>query len=136
MKSANILLVEDDQLDVIDIKRSLEKANIVCRLFLARNGEEAVTFLQSCDSRVQPLPDFLLIDINMPKMNGLELLEAIRQNANWKHLKCFIITTSDAKVDRLRAASLNVSGYIIKPLKLTNPATMDGFNLMIDLMNF
>jgi CheY-like chemotaxis protein len=136
MRLINILLVEDDQLDVIDISRSLDKLNIQYQLHTARNGEEAVDFLiERSATGPLPLPDFLLIDINMPKMNGLELLETIRKTKEWKHLKCFIITTSDERLDRKKAEELKVSGYIIKPLKLSSPSSMDSFNLMIDLLN-
>jgi CheY-like chemotaxis protein len=69
-------------------------------------------------------------------MNGLEFLAAIRKMEEWKDLKCFIITTSDEKIDRMAAKDLGISGYIVKPLKLNNPSSMDAFNLMIDLMNF
>ena len=131
MNPINILLVEDDEVDVMDVKRSLEKLNIIHNLTLARNGEEAVEILSK-----KPLPDIALIDINMSKMNGLELLEIIRKNPAWKQLKCFMLTTSDHKTDRQTAKDLEVSGYIIKPLKLTSPTTMDSFNLMIDLLNF
>ena len=132
----NILLVEDDQLDVIDIRRSLDKLNIHYQLHTARNGEEAIDFLIGrSQNSPMPLPDFVLIDVNMPKMNGLELLESIRSTDVWQHLKCFIVTTSDEKVDRKKAESLRISGYIIKPLKLSSPASMDSFNLMIDLLN-
>lgn len=132
MNPINILLVEDDEVDVMDITRSLDRSKIVHKLVLARNGEEAVDIL----TNNKPLPDIVLIDINMPKMNGLELLDTIRNTAAWKHLKCFVLTTSDHKSDRQTAKNLDVSGYIIKPLKLTSPSTMDSFNLMIDLMNF
>jgi CheY-like chemotaxis protein len=136
VKAINILLVEDDQLDVIDIKRSLDKLSIQYQLHTARNGEEAIDFLIGrSEDGPMPLPDFVLIDINMPKMNGLELLEQIRNTDVWKQLKCFIITTSDEKVDRTRAEVLHISGYIIKPLKLSSPSSMDAFNLMIDLLN-
>lgn len=131
MNPINILLVEDDEVDVMDVKRSLEKLKIIHNLTLARNGEEAVEILTK-----KPLPDIALIDINMSKMNGLELLEIIRKNPAWKPLKCFMLTTSDHKTDRETAKGLEVSGYIIKPLKLTSPTTMDSFNLMIDLLNF
>src|ERR1700754_5295253 len=114
MNPINILLVEDDEVDVMDVKRSLEKLNIIHNLTLARNGEEAVQILSK-----KPLPDSALIDINMSKMNGLELLEIIRKNPAWKQLKCFMLTTSDHKTDRQTAKDLEVSGYIIKPLKLT-----------------
>ena len=126
-------MVEDDEVDVMDISRSLQKANIIHNLTVAHNGEEAMEVLKK---GALQLPDITLIDINMPKMNGLELLETIRHNKDWKHLKCFIITTSDHKADRIAAKNLEVSGYIIKPLKLNSPSTMDAFNLMIDLLNF
>lgn len=136
MNPIHILLVEDDEVDVMDISRSLEKAKIVHNLSVARNGEEALELLSKANSENSQFPDIVLIDINMPKMNGIELLESIRSNLAWKHLKCFIITTSDHKADRLASKDLQVSGYIIKPLKLNSPSTMDAFNLMIDLLNF
>ena len=137
MKTISILLVEDDQLDVIDIRRSFDKLNILYQLHHVKNGEEAIGFLQNKEEYgLKALPDFVLIDINMPKMNGLELLEVIRNTEEWRQLKCFIITTSGEKVDRKNAEKLNVSGYIIKPLKLNSPSSMDAFNLMIDLLNF
>jgi len=67
-------------------------------------------------------------------VDGLELLSELRGNEKWKNLKCFIITTSDEKIDRQTAGELGVSGYIIKPLKVSSPSK-DAFNLMIDLMN-
>jgi CheY-like chemotaxis protein len=135
MRVTNILLVEDDQLDVIDIRRSLDKLNINYRLTNVGNGEDAVAHLIEKE-REDALPDFILIDINMPKMNGFELLENIRANQAWRHLKCFIITTSDETPERKRAMQLNVSGYIVKPLKLNSPNSMAAFNLMIDLINY
>jgi CheY-like chemotaxis protein len=136
MNPINILLVEDDEVDVMDITRSLEKLKIFHTLSVARNGEEAVDILTYAGSGDKPLPDIVLIDINMPKMNGLELLGTIRNSPSWRHLKCFMLTTSDHKLDRQSAKELEVSGYIIKPLKLNSPANMDSFNLMIDLLNF
>jgi CheY-like chemotaxis protein len=136
-KVIKILLVEDDQLDVIDIRRTLEKMKIIYHLQVARNGEEAVSMLKTAaeSGGSESLPDVALIDINMPKMNGLELLQVIRNTEEWKHLKCFIITTSDEQPERETAARLGVSGYITKPFKLNNTASIDSFNLMIDLMN-
>jgi CheY-like chemotaxis protein len=135
-KVVNILIVEDDALDVINIQRSLDKMGIFYQLHTAKNGEEAIKALTDfSDNNPNKLPDFVLIDINMPRMNGIELLTQIRQNEEWKHLKCFIITTSDEKNDHDAAKKLGISGYIIKPLKLSNPSSMDAFNLMIDLLN-
>jgi CheY-like chemotaxis protein len=135
-KVVNILLVEDDYLDILDVQRTLDKMNIMNRMVVARNGEEALEILQNKNSETpEGKPDIVLVDINMPKMNGLEFLSVVRSNAELKNLKCFIITTSEEKVDREAAKKLNVSGYIVKPLKLNNPSSMDAFNLMIDLMN-
>jgi CheY-like chemotaxis protein len=131
MRPINILLADDDPLDIIDISRQLDKQHIVYQLHKANNGEEAIRILEETTE----LPDIALIDLNMPKMNGLELLHTIRHNEEWRNLKCFIITTSDEKIDRRAAALLGVSGYIIKPLKLNSPASMDAFHLMIDLIN-
>lgn len=135
MKTINILLVEDDRLDALDINRSLSKLNLSYTLQIAKNGEEALSILDGPETNNNKLPDVILLDINMPRMNGLELLEIIRKRDDLKKLKCFILTTSDETYDRETAQKLGISGYIIKPLKLTSPETMDALNLMIDLMN-
>ena len=135
-KVVNILLVEDDNLDIIDVKRTLDKMKIINNMVVAKNGEEALGLLSAQDRSSDVKTDIALIDINMPKMNGLEFLSAVRKTDQWKDLKCFIITTSDEKVDREAAKALGISGFIVKPLKLNNPSSMDAFNLMIDLMNF
>jgi CheY-like chemotaxis protein len=135
-KVVNILLVEDDQLDVMNIKRAFDKLNILYRLIVAKNGEEALDVLEGKNAEsMHTLPDFILLDINMPRMNGLELLQIIKNNETWKNIKCFIITTSDETQDKLAAQQFHISGYIVKPLKLNNTASIDSFNLMIDLMN-
>lgn len=136
MKVVHILLVDDDELDAMDIRRNLDKTPIIYQLHIARNGEEAIKYLQTCEATVAATyPDIMLIDINMPRMNGLEFLAVVRNNENWQQLKCFIITTSEEHVDKQAAKELGISGYIVKPLKLNNPSSMDAFNLMIDLMN-
>ena len=135
-KISTILLVEDDQLDVMDIKRSLNKLNGFYKLVVAKNGEEAIGMLKGThETALDTLPDIILIDINMPRMNGLEFLQIVRETPEWKNIKCFMITTSDEKVDRETAQKLGVSGYIVKPFKINNTSSLDSFNLMIDLMN-
>jgi CheY-like chemotaxis protein len=125
---STILLVEDDQLDAMDIKRSLDKLNVYYKLVVAKNGEEAIDILNG-------VHETKLDDINMPRMNGLEFLHVLRGTPEWKAIKCFMITTSDEKVDREAAKNLGVSGYIVKPFKINNTSSIDSFNLMIDLMN-
>ena len=136
MKVVNILLVDDDYVDAMDIQRNLNKTQILYKLDISKNGEEAVQFLEERTRAVQTsLPDLVLVDINMPRMNGIEFLGAVRGNPKWQHLKCFMVTTSGERVDKQAAHRLGISGYIEKPLKLNNPSSIDSFNLMIDLMN-
>ncbi|MDB5202740.1 MAG: response regulator receiver protein [Ferruginibacter sp.] len=135
MKVINILLVDDDHLDALDIARSLDKMQIIYKMNIARNGEEAIRLLEENDESGTPYPDLLLIDLNMPRMNGLELLQVLRNSVKWQQLKCFVITTSEEWEDKKAARDLGISGYIVKPLKLNNPSSIDAFNLMIDLMN-
>lgn len=128
-----LLVLEDDSLDVMDLKRTLDKMGILNIMQVARNGEEAVAYLASRGAH--ELPDVVLLDLNMPKMNGLEFLSALRAHDAWKHLKVFVLTTSAEREDIEEVKKLGISGYIVKPLKLNNPASIDAFNLMIDLMN-
>jgi CheY-like chemotaxis protein len=132
-KVINILLVEDDKLDVIDMQRTLTKMNIYHKVAITRNGEEAIDYLNKVETTDKP--DVVLLDINMPKLNGLEFLSLVRKRNEWKDLKVFIVTTSDERIDREETKKLGISGYIVKPLKLNNPSSIDSFNLMIDLMN-
>jgi CheY-like chemotaxis protein len=132
----NILLVEDDHLDVIDLQRTLDKMRILYKLKVAHNGEEAINLLEEKSNPIfSGLPDILLLDLNMPRMNGIEFLQRIRNDARWKDLKVFVLTTSDESEEKALVKSLGVAGYILKPLKVSNTNSMDAFNLMIDLMN-
>ena len=135
VKVINILLVEDDTLDVMDARRTLDRMNILYKMQVAKNGEEALTYLKEISYEGDEKPDIILLDLNMPKLNGIELLSIIRQMEEWKDTKVFIITTSDEKEDKELTQRLGVSGYIVKPLKFNNPSSIDSFNLMIDLLN-
>lgn len=132
----NILLIEDDLLDQMEVKRTLDKKKIVHRLKIARNGEEAIQALEEKQSDIfTGRPDIILLDLNMPKMNGFEFLTKIKSIEEWKDTKVFILTTSEELEDKAAASNLGVSGFITKPLKLESPSSLDAFNLMIDLMN-
>jgi CheY-like chemotaxis protein len=132
-KVINILLVEDDTLDVMDAKRTLEKMGVLHIMQVAKNGEEALEYLKTTTRETRP--DVILLDLNMPKMNGIEFLTTLRQSDEWKNQKVFILTTSEEREDRETTKKLGVSGYIVKPLKFNNPSSIDSFNLMIDLLN-
>jgi CheY-like chemotaxis protein len=134
-KIPNILLVEDDQLDVINVQRTLAKINLTHKLHIAKNGEEAMALLKGDGvEKITPIPDIILLDINMPKMDGLELLSILRKDPELKDIKVFIITTSNDEFDRESSQKMGISGYLVKPLSL-NSNSKDNFSLLIDLMN-
>ncbi len=128
-------MVEDDTVDVMDTQRTLDRMGLLYKLQVCRNGEEALEWLEQTWPNESRRPDVILLDLNMPKMNGTEFLEKLRSSSEWKGVKVFVITTSDEKEDRNATSDLGVSGYIVKPLKFNNPSSIDSFNLMIDLMN-
>jgi CheY-like chemotaxis protein len=114
MDKRTILLVEDDELDVISFQRSLKHLGNAYTLFTAFNGREALEMLTRPDGAL--VPDVILLDLNMPKMNGIEFLTILRKNEQLKNIKVFIITTSTETGDRTATDALGISGYIIKPL--------------------
>jgi len=129
MKKATILLVEDDELDVISVERSLKKLESEYILYTAYNGIEALKILR--DKEQSLIPDVILLDINMPRMNGIEFLKVLREDKKLKNLKVFIMTTSSEEMDRSEAEKLGISGYIIKPLNYNDNTkrsdSMDAF---------
>ncbi|SES96586.1 response regulator [Hymenobacter actinosclerus] len=134
-----ILLVEDDQLDIMNVQRELRKNNVNVPLHVARNGREALDLLKGENGQTRiPAPSVVMLDLNMPRMNGLELLEILRADPEFQDLNVFITTTSDLETDRLKAQQLAVSGYIIKPLSFDTfgegGTTVDGFSLFLDLL--
>ncbi len=119
----NILLVEDDEVDVMNVKRAFKKYKITNPLYLAGNGLEALDMLRSQDGKPPQVPAdrrLILLDLNMPKMNGLEFLHALREDKNLKRTPVIVLTTSDEDKDRIEAYNLNVAGYILKPVTFTN----------------
>ncbi len=136
----SLLLVEDDYMDIMSVERELRKLNIDLPLHIARNGREALAMLKG-EGRppLNPLPSVVILDINMPKMNGIELLTEIRKDPDLQHLNVFITTTSTEELDRSVAQHLKVSGYIEKPLSFesfggADGATIDSFSLFLDLL--
>jgi CheY-like chemotaxis protein len=115
MEAKSILLVEDDELDVISVDRSLKKINFEIELHTAYNGIEALSMLKG-DKKLDPLPDIILLDLNMPKMNGMEFLSELRKDKEFDSIKVFVMTTSNEEQDRVATEKLGISGYIIKPL--------------------
>jgi CheY-like chemotaxis protein len=129
MKKHIILLVEDDELDIISVQRSLKKIDVSYELHTAFNGKEAMAMLTEQAPYLRP--DVILLDLNMPKMNGIEFLRSLRNNDQLKDIKVFIMTTSSESADRTVAEDIGISGFIIKPLSYNDNSkksdSMDAF---------
>ena len=111
----NLLLVEDDEVDIQGMKRAFAKSRIGNPITVARDGIEALEFLRGENGRPKlAKPHLILLDLNMPRMNGLEFLQAIRADEDLKRSVVFMITTSKAEEDKARAYDQHVAGYIVK----------------------
>lgn len=108
-----ILLVEDDKVDAMTIKRALKEIKVTNRLDIARNGEEALEFLRNDKNEK---PGIILLDLNMPKMNGIEFLKEVKQDDILKSIPVVVLTTSKEEQDRVESFKLSVAGYMIKPV--------------------
>ncbi len=111
-----ILLVEDDEVDVLTVKRALKDLNVSNPLAVASNGEEALTKLQ--DGRRQR-PAIILLDLNMPRMSGLEFLRQVRADGSANGIPIVVLTTSRQDQDVVEGFNYNVAGYMIKPVDYT-----------------
>lgn len=135
-KTLNILLVEDDKVDVMNVKRAFRQNNVSNPLFIAENGIEALKMLQG-NYPVVPKPYVILLDINMPKMNGIEFLKTIRNDHQLNDACVFVLTTSNEDRDKVEAYNFNVAGYILKPLSyekfLHTVATLQSYWELIEI---
>ena len=122
----NIVLVDDDAVDVMNVRRAFSRGRIENRLFVAGDGIEALALLRG--GTVPADRRLVLLDINMPRMNGLELLGAMREDPALQPTPVVILTTSADDRDRLEAYRLNVAGYLLKPV-----TTVAFFELMSTL---
>ncbi|MEZ4888177.1 MAG: response regulator [Chitinophagales bacterium] len=108
-----ILLVEDDMVDIMTVKRAVKELQINNPLIVARNGEEGVSYLETCR---EDLPFIILLDINMPRMNGIEFLKIVKQDKTFRTIPIVILTTSQEEQDRYESFHLGVAGYMVKPV--------------------
>jgi CheY-like chemotaxis protein len=124
----NILLVEDDEVDVMTVQRAFKKGNITNPLYIAGNGLEALAMLRGELGQPSLIPSdrrIILLDLNMPKMNGLEFLHELRADPTIRQIPVVVLTTSNEEQDRIHAYDLNVAGYILKPVT---------FSIFVELM--
>ena len=114
-RTTNILLVEDDEIDVMNVRRAFEKGNIVSPLFHAEDGLRALEMLR--DGSLPRERRLVLLDLNMPRMNGLEFLRELRADVSLRGIPVVMLTTSDEEQDRVEAWALQVAGYLLKPVR-------------------
>ena len=113
MKVLDILLIEDDMIEIMKMNRTISKLGLSHKITTANNGEEALKRL----SISEKLPHIILLDLNMPKINGIEFLNILKNDNSLKHIPIIILTTSNNNRDLLECYKVGVSGYIVKPLK-------------------
>lgn len=138
-KMLNVLLVEDDEVDVMNVQRAFKKNNITNPLYLASNGLEALSILRGSDKQIN-IPRarrIILLDLNMPKMNGIEFLRELRADEQLQSIPVIVLTTSNEDKDKVEAYKLNVAGYILKPVTFSNfvetVATMNKYWALVEI---
>lgn len=115
MKRPNqtILLVEDDEVDAMTVKRALKELNVTNPLVVRENGEEALAYLRDPNNEK---PCLILLDLNMPVMSGLEFLQIDKQDDALKAIPVVVLTTSQEQQDKVASFNLGVAGYMAKPV--------------------
>ena len=134
-KVLNILLVEDDQVDVMTVRRAFEKNRIVNPLFVAGDGIEALEMLRG--GGVPLSRRIILLDLNMPRMTGIEFLRELRRDSRLMHTPVVVLTTSNDDRDKIEAYNLNVAGYLLKPVTFIDfvelMATLNKYWTLVEL---
>ena len=113
MKTLKILLIEDDMIEVMKLNRSISSLKLNHKIIEANNGEDALKLLLQKDN----LPDIILLDLNMPKINGIEFLSILKKDDTLKYIPTIILTTSNNQKDLISCYELGIAGYVLKPLK-------------------
>lgn len=116
MNPIEILLVEDSEGDILLTKKALERGKINNNLYIARDGEEAIQYLK--DSK-NTRPDLILLDLNLPRIDGREVLKMIKSTDSIKRIPVIILTTSDSEKDILDTYDSYANGYIVKPVDMS-----------------
>lgn len=115
MKVTNqpILLVEDDQVDIMTVKRALKEIHVTNPVVSRENGEEAIAYLRDPDNEK---PCMILLDLNMPIMNGIEFLQVVKNDDELRRTPVVVLTTSEEQQDKVSSFDLGVAGYMAKPV--------------------
>ncbi len=119
VETIDILLVEDNLGDVRLTKEALKDAKVLNEVYVVQDGVEAMRFLRRQGSfSKMPMPDLILLDLNLPKKDGREVLAEIKQDPKLKHIPVVILTTSKADEDIMKTYNLHANAYITKPVDL------------------
>ncbi|PKP48304.1 MAG: two-component system response regulator [Bacteroidetes bacterium HGW-Bacteroidetes-11] len=113
IKNKPILLVEDDMIDAMTVKRALKELNVINPVHSVENGEEALEYL---NDNSKENPGIILLDLNMPRMNGIEFLKIAKNDDSLKHIPVVVLTTSLEEMDRIDTFNLGIAGYMVKPV--------------------
>lgn len=113
IKNKPILLVEDDMIDAITVKRALKELNVINPVHSVENGEEALEYLYD---NLKENPGIILLDLNMPRMNGIEFLKIAKNDDSLRHIPVVVLTTSLEEMDRIDTFNLGIAGYMVKPV--------------------
>lgn len=113
VKKLKILLIEDDMIEIMKLNRTISTLKLDHTIIEANNGEDALQILEQKDN----LPDIILLDLNMPKINGIEFLNILKKDVVLKYIPTIVLTTSNNQKDLLECYKTGVAGYVIKPLK-------------------
>ena len=108
-----ILLVEDDKIDIKSVQRSFRELRVTNPLIVTHNGEEALGYLEK---NTEKLPGLILLDLRMPRMDGIEFLNVIKKKNKLKMIPVVILTTSKEDEDKMDSFNLGISGYMMKPV--------------------
>jgi CheY-like chemotaxis protein len=134
-RTVHILLVEDDEVDVMNVRRAFEKNKIANPIYVASNGVEALAMLR--DERVPRGRRLILLDLNLPKMNGIEFMREVRKDPDLRTLSVVVLTTSNNERDKVEAFDMNVAGYLLKPVTFVNfvdlTATLNKYWTLVEM---
>ncbi|TKB95982.1 response regulator [Pedobacter cryophilus] len=121
MEQIHILLVEDNEGDILLTKEALEEAKIIIKLTVVRDGQEAIDYMNKKGNYLNAiLPDLVLLDVNLPKKNGHEVLKSLKQNDDIKHIPVIMLTTSSSEKDINLAYHNYANCYITKPVEVAD----------------
>ncbi|MEU6999486.1 response regulator [Nonomuraea sp. NPDC046570] len=120
LRPIEVLLVEDDQADIVLTQEAFELNKLRNRLHVVNDGEQAMAFLrQEGGYAGVPRPDLVLLDLNLPRMDGMEVLSEVKADPGLRSIPVVVLTTSEAEEDILRSYHLHANAYVTKPVDLT-----------------